>query len=98
MTYPLPLERAGEAAEAATRGGYIVLHDEKPEVVLIANGSEVSTLVEGAELLHKEGIRLQIVAVPSEGLFRRQSKEYQQEVLPRASSALVSRQVSPSIS
>ena len=75
-------ESRREAAEAATRGGYIVLHDEKPEVVLIANGSEVSTLVEGAELLHKEGIRLQIVAVPSEGLFRRQSKEYQQEVLP----------------
>ena len=75
-------ESRREAAEAATRGGYIVLRDEKPEVVLIANGSEVSTLVEGAELLHKEGIQLQIVAVPSEGLFRRQSKEYQQEVLP----------------
>ena len=53
------------------------------EVVLIANGSEVSTLVEGATLLRKDGIRLQIVAVPSEGLFRRQSQEYQDEVLPR---------------
>ena len=72
-----------EAAEAATRGGYIVLRDENPEVVLIANGSEVSTLVEGAALLRKDGIRLQIVAVPSEGLFRRQSQEYQDEVLPR---------------
>ncbi len=72
-----------EAAEAATRGGYIVLRDENPEVVLIANGSEVSTLVEGAALLRKDGIRLQIVAVPSEGLFRCQSQEYQDEVLPR---------------
>ena len=72
-----------EAAEAATRGGYIILRDENPEVVLIANGSEVSTLVEGAALLRKDGIRLQIVAVPSEGLFRRQSQEYQDEVLPR---------------
>ena len=72
-----------EAAEAATCGGYIVLRDENPEVVLIANGSEVSTLVEGAALLRKDGIRLQIVAVPSEGLFRRQSQEYQDEVLPR---------------
>ena len=72
-----------EAAEAATRGGYIVLRDENPEVVLIANGSEVSTLVEGAALLRKDGIRLQIVAAPSEGLFRRQSQEYQDEVLPR---------------
>lgn len=72
-----------EAAEAATRGGYIVLRDEQPEVVLIANGSEVSTLVEGAALLRQDGIRLQVVAVPSEGLFRRQSQEYQDEVLPR---------------
>ena len=71
-----------EAAEQATRGGYIVLKDEAPEVILIANGSEVSTLVEGADLLHKDGIRLQIVAVPSEGLFRQQPKEYQAEVLP----------------
>ena len=71
-----------EAAEQATRGGYIVLKDEAPEVVLIANGSEVSTLVEGADLLHKDGIRLQIVAVPSEGLFRQQPKEYQAEVFP----------------
>ena len=73
----------GEAAQAAERGGYIVQRDEEPEVVLIANGSEVSTLVEGAELLRKEGIQLQIVAVPSEGVFRRQPKAYQDEVLPQ---------------
>ena len=73
----------GEAAQAAERGGYIVQRDEQPEVVLIANGSEVSTLVEGAELLRKEGIQLQIVAVPSEGVFRRQPKAYQDEVLPQ---------------
>ena len=71
------------AAEAATRGGYVVLADEQPEVVLIANGSEVSTLVEAAPLLRAEGIRLQISAVPSEGLFRQQPKEYQDEVLPQ---------------
>ena len=73
----------GEAAQAAERGGYIVQRDEQPEVVLIANGSEVSTLIEGAELLRKEGIQLQIVAVPSEGVFRRQPKAYQDEVLPQ---------------
>lgn len=71
-----------EAAEEATRGGYIVLADEQPEVVLLANGSEVSTLVEAAPLLRAEGIALQIVAVPSEGLFRQQPKEYQERVLP----------------
>ena len=73
----------GEAAQAAERGGYIVQRDEHPEVILIANGSEVSTLIEGAELLRKEGIQLQIVAVPSEGVFRRQPKAYQDEVLPQ---------------
>ena len=73
----------GEAAQAAERGGYIVQRDEHPEVILIANGSEVSTLIEGAELLRQEGIQLQIVAVPSEGVFRRQPKAYQDEVLPQ---------------
>ena len=49
---------------------------------LLASGSEVSTLVAGAELLRKEGIKIRIVSVPSEGLFRTQSKEYQESILP----------------
>lgn len=64
------------------KGAYIVSKDENPQVVLLASGSEVSTLMAGAELLRAEGIRLQIVSVPSEGLFRQQPKEYQAEVLP----------------
>lgn len=73
--------RYAEAAEAA-KGAYIVAKDAQPEVVLLASGSEVSTLVDGAELLRKDGIQLQIVSVPSEGLFRTQSEAYQQEILP----------------
>lgn len=73
--------RYAEAAQAAN-GAYIVAKDAQPEVVLLASGSEVSTLVDGAELLRKDGIQLQIVSVPSEGLFRSQSEVYQQEVLP----------------
>ena len=65
------------------RGAYIVSKDENPQVVLLASGSEVSTLLAGAELLRKDGIRLQIVSVPSEGLFREQPEAYQDEVLPR---------------
>ena len=57
--------------------------DENPQVVLLASGSEVSTLLAGAELLRAEGIRLQIVSIPSEGLFREQSQEYQDSVLPK---------------
>jgi len=65
------------------KGAYIVSKDEKPQVVLLASGSEVSTLMAGAELLRADGIRLQVVSVPSEGLFRMQSKDYQNEVLPQ---------------
>jgi len=51
--------------------------------VLVASGSEVATLVEGAKLLkEKDGLKVQVVSVPSEGLFRSQSKEYQNNVLP----------------
>ncbi|HSH19561.1 MAG TPA: transketolase, partial [Draconibacterium sp.] len=73
-----------EAALQAEKGAYIVQQTEgKPDVVLVASGSEVSTLVEGAKLLkEKDGLKVQIVSVPSEGLFRSQTKDYQQTVLP----------------
>lgn len=53
------------------------------DAILLASGSEVSTLVGGAALLRKDGVKVRIVSVPSEGLFRRQSKEYQESVLPK---------------
>ena len=65
------------------KGAYIVSKDENPQVVMIASGSEVSTLMAGAELLRAEGVRLQIVSVPSEAIFRQQDKAYQAEVLPQ---------------
>ena len=77
----LPGDRTVEA-RGAERGAYVVSADENPQVVCVASGSEVSTLAEAAELLRAEGVRLSIVSVPSEGLFRTQSAEYQQEVLP----------------
>ena len=55
----------------------------KPAVVMLASGSEVATLIEGAELLKGEGIPVRVVSVPSEGLFRDQPKSYQQTVLPQ---------------
>ncbi|MCQ2323305.1 MAG: transketolase [Paludibacteraceae bacterium] len=72
-----------EQLEAFRKGAYIVSKDENPQVVLLASGSEVATLMAGAELLRQEGIRLQVVSVPSEGRFRQQSAEYQNEVLPK---------------
>lgn len=65
------------------KGAYVVKgSDSNPDVILVATGSEVSTLCAGAELIRKEGKRVRIVSVPSEGLFRLQTKEYQQSVLP----------------
>lgn len=72
-----------EEALNADKGAYVVESDENYDVILLASGSEVSTLVEGAALLRKEGIGVRIVSVPSEGLFRKQSIEYQESVLPK---------------
>lgn len=65
------------------RGGYIVAgSDNNPDVILVASGSEVSTLVAGAALLREDGVKVRIVSVPSEGLFREQAKGYQKLILP----------------
>jgi len=79
---PAKTSRYQEALQSE-KGAYIVSDCAgKPDVILLANGSEVSTLVEGAELLEKEDIKCRVVSVPSEGLFRKQSKEYQESILP----------------
>ena len=70
-----------EEAMKATQGGYVVMEAPNAKVTLVATGSEVSTLVDGAELLAAEGIATRVISIPSEGLFRDQPKEYQAEVL-----------------
>ena len=75
---------AGNDYEQARKGAYVVAgSDEDYDIILLADGSEVSTLVAGAELLRKDGVKVRIVSAPSEGLFRSQSKEYQESVLPK---------------
>ncbi|PWJ42819.1 transketolase family protein [Sediminitomix flava] len=69
-----------EEAKGANQGGYIVLDSDQPDVILIGSGSEVSTLVGGAELLKEYKVR--VVAIPSEGLFKIQPPSYQDKVLP----------------
>jgi transketolase len=74
---------AGNDYSQAARGAYVVAgSDEEFDVILLASGSEVSTLVAGAGLLRADGIKCRIVSVPSEGLFRSQSKAYQRSILP----------------
>ena len=77
---------AGTDYEQARKGAYIVTgSDEDYDVIMVASGSEVSTLVAGAELLRQEGIKTRIVSVPSEGVFRTQPSEYQQSIIPMGS-------------
>ena len=66
----------------AQKGAYVVADDGDAHVVLVGNGSEVSTLVGAAEILRGKGITSKIVSAPSEGVFREQSSEYQEEVIP----------------
>ena len=58
---------------------------DSPDIILLASGSEVSTLVDAAQLLlERKNITSQIVSVISEGLFREQPREYQEQILPQA--------------
>lgn len=73
-----------ESALQATKGAYIVADcKSRPDVILLASGSEVSTLMEGAGLLIKEkGLKVRVVSVISEGLFRQQPIAYQKQIIP----------------
>ena len=79
---PSHTARIDEAMQAY-KGAYTVLDSANPEVVMVGSGSDVSTLVEGAELLLQEGVAVRVVSAPSEGLFRDQPKSYQDSVLPQ---------------
>ena len=73
----------GNDYSQVAKGAYVVAgSDARYDVIMVASGSEVSTLVAGAELLRKDGIKVRIVSAPSEGLFRSQTKAYQQSVIP----------------
>lgn len=71
-----------QEALQAEKGAYILMKDENPDVILVANGSEVSTLVTAAPLLKELGIQVQIVSVLSEGLFFNQPDSYRETVIP----------------
>ncbi len=81
----LPSDTSNRYKDAlqAEKGAYIVEDCAgKPDIILIASGSEVATLVEGAQLLRKDNLNVRIISAPSEGLFRKQSDEYRKTILP----------------
>lgn len=70
-------------AQMVQKGGYVIYKDENPQIVLVGNGSDVSTLYDAAQILKKDnGLRVMIASVPSTGLFNRQSEEYRNSVIP----------------
>lgn len=73
-----------ESAKRMSKGAYVLLKTgPDPKVTLIGNGSEVATLVEAAGILKRRYyIDVQVVSAPSEGLFRQQEKDYQNDVIP----------------
>jgi len=79
---PLGESRYEEAMEAS-KGAYLVRKHNDPEVILVGNGSEVATLLVAADLLQEQqGIKANVVSAISEGLFRQQSKDYQNTTIP----------------
>jgi transketolase len=88
----LPLEtRSKEQMTFIARGGYVLweAQAERPMVILIATGSEVSLAVNAAKQLQAEGVPARVVSMPSVDVFLKQSDDYRQAVLPDAVSARV---------
>lgn len=68
----------------AMKGGYLVKETQNPDITLIANGSEVSTLLDAAVILEKEkNLKINVASIISEGLFKQQPKAYQESVIPK---------------
>ena len=80
----LPSATGNRYADAlgAERGGYVVIKQDKPDIVLVGNGSEVATLVAANDIIKEQGIKAQIVSVPSIGLFLNQDADYRNTVIP----------------
>lgn len=74
--------RFAETAAGMPKGAYVVVDADKPDLILLANGSEASLLVEGAKKLAEKGLKVRVVSAPSEGLFREQAQAYRESVIP----------------
>jgi transketolase len=79
------------AASGVEKGAYILAdaQDGKPDVLLLATGSEVSLCVDAYEQLDAEGVKVRVVSMPSWELFEKQPPEYRESVLPAAITARV---------
>lgn len=80
------LDRSGARGGKTERGAYILVEAEggSPDVILLASGSEVNLCVQTQKKLMELNVRARVVSVPSWEIFREQSAEYQESVLPKA--------------
>ncbi|MED4583054.1 transketolase [Brevibacillus choshinensis] len=81
---PVLPETIEKAAEGVTKGAYVLADapSGKPQLILIATGSEVSLVMQAREQLLSSGIEARVVSMPSWNLFERQSQEYRESVIP----------------
>lgn len=81
----------GKLAPAAgvLRGGYVLASPEKPDVIIIASGSEVALALEAAQILARQNIAARVVSMPCRELFDQQDQDYRESVLPPALTARV---------
>jgi len=84
----LDQEKYGSAANVS-KGAYVLVSVDNPDVLLLASGSEVGLAVEAAEKLSAEGISAQVVSMPCWELFERQSRDYKDSVIPPQTKARV---------
>ncbi|APC39520.1 transketolase [Clostridium estertheticum] len=75
-----------ETSIEALKGAYVLKTYEtpgqKPDIILMASGSEVEFIYEGAKLLNDKGIKARVISMPCLDLFEAQSKEYKESILP----------------
>jgi transketolase len=77
------------SAANLSKGAYVLAGADKPDVLLLASGSEVGVALEAAEKLAVEGVTAQVVSMPCWELFEKQSKEYKDSVIPPQTKARV---------
>jgi transketolase len=75
---------------ALDKGAYVVSEDEGFDMIMIATGSEVNLAIEAADKLRAEGNKIRVVSMPSQELFLKQDKAYQESILPDSCTKRVS--------
>lgn len=76
-------------AENIKKGAYVLIKEDNPDVLLLATGSEVHLAIEAVERLASEGIKAQVVSMPSWELFEKQDESYKESVIPSSVKARV---------